>query len=429
MFKKLILLISIFSSGKLFAASDYFDELWQKIVNEHHAIKAIQEKSKGTNEEYKKASRHWLPEIYTGGATYFTNDAGANLFGLLSQKQIGQMDFVPETLNNPSMNHYTKLSLGLDLPLYQGGAGNNYLKLTSYLSEADKIQIRGVRMQLLQEFMGVLENIQMAERYLVYYFEKQKELEKLKSNYQIGQKENLLGYSGKLGMDNLSLKMSSQVDYLKTKQKNFLFALEEMVKSKIDIEEVKKIKLNEKWANLTAKETFKVRAETQMIENQAKAMEVGIDLSKARLRPQVSFFADQSFFRGDRDTADAQTVGISLKWSLFSSENLSTESKALYQFYATKNMHLAKVEEDKIQLEGLNNYDSTLDELIKKAKVSKNILKEQSVVTYKLFKNGLINILQHLEVFNQDLELNAKLLELEGQKLEIQTKKLLYSNN
>ena len=52
-------------------------------------------------------------------------------------------------------------------------------------------------------------------------------LSKLEKSYQLGSKENLLGYSGKLGLKNLNLKIQSLIDSIQAKKVANLKALEE----------------------------------------------------------------------------------------------------------------------------------------------------------------------------------------------------------
>lgn len=428
--KKMLLLIFLnLSMHQVLAEDDYFLELWAKVEMESNAIKAMENKKLSSNEESKKAHRHWYPEVYAGGATFFTNDPGSNMFGLLSQRKISQSDFMPQQLNEPQMNHFTKATLGAELSLYQGGAGSNYEKMANHLEVADQQALISTKKKLLQEFFKIISDIHLISKYQKYYSEKGNELNKLKSNYQIGQKENLLGYSGKLGMDNLHLKIQAADEMLASKKKSLIIALENMTKMKFDHERIAKIDIEKKWKDVFSSSFDSVSDETKVIESQAKAMESATDLAKARLRPQVALFADQSYFKGDRDIADAQTIGLSVKWSLFSSENLSTESKALYNYYAAKNMHLAKAEEDKIKLESLSTFEDSLEQIHKKMMASKELLSEQSQTTYKLFKNGLINILQHLEVLNQDLDLNSKIYDIEENRNGVKIQKIMYLKN
>lgn len=411
------------------AQNGYFFELWDKVETESKALMATKNITMVSEEELKKANRHWLPEVSAWGASYFTNEPGANMFGLLSQRQITQNDFLPQSLNEPGMNHFTKASVGFELPLYQGAAGVNYQRVAENLLAAEKIQSNSVKKRIYKEFIKIISNIKLIDNYLNYFSDKKSELNRLNSNYQIGNKENLLGYSGKLGMENLRLKIQSTEEVFITKKKNLLYALDQMVGDVVDREKLNLIDMTKIWESEKLKQVDEVRDETIVYEYRAKAAEASTELAKARLRPQVSFFADQTYFKGERDLTDSQTVGLSLKWSLFSSENISTESKALYGFYAAKNMHLVKVEEDKIQFSGLVNYESSLDNMTKNMAESKQILAEQSKATQKLFKNGLINILQHLEVFNQEIDLNVKMLELEEKKIDVKADKILFSKN
>lgn len=424
--KKLIGLSAlVFFSTNTFAGN-YFDTLWTKIENQSFAVQAASESYQASSEELKKANRHWIPNIYLGGATYITDDAGTNMFGLLSERAIKSSDFIPEALNRPGMNHFSKLTIGLELPLYEGGAGQGYKKVTEKMSKAEELNANATKSHLQSEYVKMFWGAKIYDQHDEAFSKKLLNLKKLENSYQLGSKENLLGYSGKLGMTNLGFKIQSLIDSVRGKKNSQLNALEELAQETIRRDELRAVDMESSYQALVVKGLVGNKYATDALGEKANAQQESVDLQKARLRPQVALFADQSFFKGDRELSDAKTVGISLRWSLFSKESLNLDNKAVFEAHSAKNAHLAYQQNDKIEFNALIDFEIILEGNLMRAMESKRVLAEQTVVTTRLFKNGMINILQLLEVLNQDVELSKNLLEIEEKLIEIRAKKLMF---
>lgn len=407
-------------------SQSYFDSVWTKIEKQSFALIAASESEKASDEELKRAKRHWLPQVYLGGGSYLTDDAGANMFALLSQRSITNSDFMATSLNDPGMNHYTKLSLGLELALYEGNSGINYKKISERMFNAEKYNALAIKDTLRSEYVKLFWGIQIYDYHEDSFTKNLSSLSKLENSYQLGSKENLLGYSGKLGLKNLNLKIQSLIDSIQAKKVANLKALEELSQGAISNESVRSTNMNEVYQNLLTIAGEGVKNSTESLREKAQAKNESIELQKARLRPQVALFADQTFFKGDREIDEAKTVGISFKWNLFSKENLNLDTKTIYESSAAYNSFLAYQQNDKIEYSSLLDFEKILVESYSKTQESKKLLTEQVVVTTKLFKNGMINILQLLEVLNQEINLNENIVDIEEKLLQVRIKKLIF---
>lgn len=407
-------------------SQSYFDSVWTKIEKQSYALIAASESEKASDEELKKANRHWLPQVYLGGASYMTDDAGANMFALLSQRSITNSDFMAASLNDPGMNHYTKLSLGVELALYEGNAGINYKKISERMFKAEKYNAMAIKDTLRAEYVKMFWGLQIYDKYEETFTNNLSSLSKLEKSYQLGSKENLLGYSGKLGLKNLNLKIQSLIDSIQAKKVANLKALEELSQDAINNDSVRSTNMNEVYLSLLTNAGEGVKNSTESFREKAQAKKESIELQKARLRPQVALFADQTFFKGDREIDEAKTVGISFKWNLFSKENLNLDTKTVYESSAAYNSFLAYQQNDKIEYSSLVDFEKILVESYTKTQESKKLLTEQVDVTTRLFKNGMINILQLLEVLNQEINLNESIVEIEEKLLQVRMKKLIY---
>lgn len=407
-------------------ADTYFEELWRKVEQNSFAIKASGNSHRASLEELKMAKNHWLPNIYLQGSTFITDDPGTNMFALLSQRKITNSDFMPGTLNDPGMNHFSKVGIGFQLPLYQGMAGSNYQKVVNHLMISEERSFEATEKLLFSEYFKMFS---VLKSYLYHEESFQKtlgQLQKLESNYQLGSKDNMLGYSGKLGIKNLILKTQSLLEMVKVKKRSTLNALEEMSGETVLVNNVKESDFEFVYRNLTQKDFLTYRSDTEAFKEKALAQHESVNLQKARFRPQVSLFGEQSLFTGDRETAENKVIGLNVQWNIFSKENMNLDSKSLYQAFAAKNAHLALEQRDVVESKMLEQVDAMLNDTFERSLASKHFLSEQADVTSKLFKNGMINILQFLEVLNQEITLNEKILELEEKRADNRAKKLQF---
>lgn len=419
-------LFILFTSISSANADSYFEELWRKVEQSSFAVKASNDSHKASLEELKMAKNHWLPNVYLQGSTFVTDDPGTNMFALLSQRKITNADFMPGTLNDPGMNHFTKMGVGFQLPLYQGFAGTNYKNLANHLALAEEKSFQATNKMVFSEYFKMFS---LLKSYLYHEESFQKtltQMKKLESSYQLGSRENLLGYSGKLGIKNLILKTQSLLEMVQVKKSSTLNALEELSGEKISVKNVRESDFEYVYRNLTQKDFQYNRSETEAFKEKSLAQSVAVDLHKARFRPQVSLFGEQSFFKGDRDSADSKVIGLNVQWALFSKENINLDSKSLYQSYAANNALLAMEQRDEVERKKIEDVDKLLNESFVRSLESKQFVNEQVSVTSKLFKNGIINILQFLEVLNQEITLNEKILELEEKRAENRAQKLQF---
>ena len=99
-----------------------FSQVWRLIKSGAPALQATQHDLEAAQIGKDRAARHWYPRVFASGRVFSTNDAGTSFIYTLEQRQIGSADFAPSALNQPGSSWFEQGTLGLDLPLFEGGA-------------------------------------------------------------------------------------------------------------------------------------------------------------------------------------------------------------------------------------------------------------------------------------------------------------------
>lgn len=134
-----------------------FNELWKRIEENSSARKSKYLEWKAGEIAKDRSDKHWLPRVYADLRTFQTNDPTLNFMGKLSQRSATDADFstastrtrpgnfldsnnqpyttlnadtmnlfAKDTLNYPGSHQYSRGTLGMDLPLYEGGSGKTF---------------------------------------------------------------------------------------------------------------------------------------------------------------------------------------------------------------------------------------------------------------------------------------------------------------
>jgi hypothetical protein len=239
---KRILFVYLFAS--IAQAKDLqLENLWEKSFSKALAIKASKENTDASKIEKERSEKHWYPQVYATGNSYLTNDPGANMFGLLSQRDIKQADFMPDVLNHPKSSVFTKGTLGINLPLFEGGQKVAVSKAMTSMFDAKKKEEKFVGITFYSEFVKTYAslfalNIQTAELKKV-----KSTLDTLLANYKIGDKSNMLGYSGLLGLKSLGQKLIAISDENSAKSNASTKALRELSGDEIALKFQDKVEL------------------------------------------------------------------------------------------------------------------------------------------------------------------------------------------
>lgn len=421
----------ILISTSVLAGDVQFEKLWSQVSDNALGLKASKEAVSAAQINSERNGKHWYPTIYAQGQSYLTDDPGANLFGIMSQRQIVQTDFTPSKLNEPGTNHFTKGAIGLNFSLYEGGMKDSISKASKFQYESKKNEDQKNKIEFYSE---------VSKNYFsLYALSNQKnELQKVSttidsilSRYQIGNKSNPVGYSGLLGLKSLKNRLTAINDENSAKVKAYSNALMELSNQEqnLKFEQVSNLVTNLNDYLPTAQTEYKETAKIKSFYSNAEAAREIVGAEKSRNLPRVGVFAESYAFNGERDTATGFSTGVYVNWNLFSGNDIGASDEAIHNSHAAKYYAQAMSQKEKIEFDAQTTMEETLLKTLSTLDDSQKLLDEQMNVANNLFKNGMISALQLVEVLSRRVDLINSKTEVELSLVEAKSKKLLLTNN
>lgn len=415
--KKINLLLIVLLSASAYAKEQELDDLIKVTNEKSFAQKAANETMKAAIIEKERSSKHWLPQVYLNGDSYLTNDAGAALFGKLSQRELKNTDFLEEPLNHPDSSIYTKATLGVTVPLYEGGQKVAVNKAMTLMSEAKTNEALAVRTEFYTE---------VVKNYLIgkSLSNEKKDLNSIKSTidsiisrYHIGSKSNQLGYSGLLGLKSLKNRITSLLDENGAKYTATDKALTELsgTQTTFKFPEGSTLKSLLKEYLTYSENKYVPSNKVQSYFLNAKGAKELVAAEKSRNLPRIGLFGEGYVFNGDRATDNGYSTGIYLKWNLFSGNDYGAAREAIHKSYAAEYFAQASLQKESIEYDGLKDALDAVTRSLILVGESENFLEEQTRISHNLFKNGLINALQYVEVLSRRVDLIKSKSEAENQ--------------
>lgn len=397
-----------------------FDELWKELFHKSFHQEAIGQEKVASELSLERAKRHWLPRAYVTGQWFSTNDPTQVFFNHLGQRSIEQADFIPSDLNRPGRKNFSAASLGLDLPLYEGGMKLSQTSMFESLVKASAMEMKAKK---TEEYAELGRQFGMALLYTqnaVLLNNLKKKLEGIIANYQVGSQSNPVGYSGLLGLKGVSNRIEGMLSEYELKSMN----AKKWIAKKTETDEnwTPDIKENlndflssnfthtssSAYSSLILAQKFKV----ETLDDQK-------EMEKARFLPRVGLFAQNSLYDGDRDSANAQTYGVYFMWDLFNSDSYGRLGEANAKAMAGKAKLEAYKQDEKIMLDQLLDSKVTLQKNLVLLRDSDRLLEEQTQNATKLFRSGMLSALQLSEVINRRVDLIENKNKAENQYLEV----------
>ncbi len=419
--KKMYMPLLILISGQVFSGEKELDELIKFSQENSLAQKSASEATSAAILEKERSSKHWLPQVYLSGQSFLTNDPGTSLFGKMSQREIKNSDFLSDSLNHPDSAVYTKAAIGVNLPLYEGGQKIALNKAMSFMSEAKVFEEKGIQNEFYTE---VVKNYLLGKNLHTEKNELSKisaTIDSIISRYQVGSKENQLGYSGLLGLKSLKNKIAGLMEQNQSKKAAFEKSLTELsgLNSPLDFSE------NSTLANLLkeylsySENNYVASYKVQSLFQNAKSANEFIDAEKSRNLPRVGLFGEGYAFNGNRALGKGFTTGVYFNWNLFSGNDYGADLEAIHKSKAAQYYAEAGQQKEKIEYVGLKNSLGAISSSLKLLEESEKYLEEQTKISHNLFKNGLINVLQYVEVLSRRVDLIKSKSEAETQLIEV----------
>lgn len=384
-----------------------FKEVWAKIHAKAPDLVAAQNDWQAAEINRSRLSRHWYPRVFAEGKAYSTNDPALNFMSLLGQRRIGTSDFAPLALNQPGSHFYQRGTLGLDLPLYEGG---------SKQAAAESAKMNAEAMRYGKDAAELKRYVDAASAYasLLVWEDQKKALSNLLSNiddtlsrYQIGSKGNPVGYSGLLGLKNLKNRLEGLLAENRAKR----FEKSEWLRvssgdlpgnwtpSETDIRS-----FIERYLSRTPVADSASLSE-RMYRASAEAIEKSKSAETARFLPKVGLFGTGDLYSGNRNTATSYTAGAYLQWDLFSAPNAGAVRQVEHQAAAAQARAEAEGQRSNWIRTSSTQAIASLDQNLKLMDESMKLLEEQTTTARGLFRNGSISALQLVEVLARRADL------------------------
>lgn len=396
-----------------------FEDVWIRFQAHSQELIALGHEREASETALNRAELHWLPKVSLMGQWMDTNDSGPVLFNQLGQRSMGQTDFVPSQLNHPGRQQFLTGTLGVDLPLYEGGMKMGQLSIQKALLGSRKKMIQAKQTEQFSELAAKYGSIIIYQHNLIALQNLKKELSKIIANYQVGSKANPLGHSGLLGLKGLSNRMEGLVLLYEHKLRDHKEWI--LTKAGIDgnwnpsetslhdyvsrhLEEIS----NNDFSSIVASQ-----------ELMASTLDLTPKVEQARYLPKLGLFAQNQLYSGDRSTENAQSFGIYLKWELFSSDSYNRTDEARSQARAASARIKSMKQDETLLRKKLLDSQSTLSSGLGLLKTNSDLLNEQAQTSMKLFKAGLMNALQLTEVINRRVDVVEQKNEAELQYLEV----------
>ena len=347
-----------------------------------------------------RASRHWYPQVFVSGRLFSTTDPGASFMYQLQQRKIDAGDFLPSSLNQPGINTFGQASIGIDFPLYEGGA-----KLAAHRAMSSEAESKDweYRAQSLRSYAQVASDYAS----LLVLLEQRTQLLDLRNNvngilekYSIGSKSNPVGYSGLLGLKNLLNRIEGVLSENEVRRTSRVSSVRTLVGQLPDVWRPKNERARA-FLDSALVDSNQIPAAVEASRRGADSASFAIQGERSRLLPRVGIFSKADLYQGGRATAMSATSGAYLQWNLFSAPQVAAVDQASQVALGSqKRAEALQIQMDNDAKAARSGIQATLKGL-SLLDESAGLLEEQTRIAKDLFREGSINALQLVEVLNR----------------------------
>ncbi|TGL69445.1 TolC family protein [Leptospira kmetyi] len=454
-------LISSFS-GEVFAENVLeFSEVWEKIRVESATLQTKASEVK-TNEIVKnRSSKHWLPKIYADARAFRTDDPTLNFMGKLGQRSANASDFSTEslryqpsnfldssnqpyngvnpnnanlfakdTLNHPGNNSYSKGTLGIELPLFEGGGKVAAHTIREKRFHAVLSEDKYIRILEYSKAALSYQSIVLAEENLARIENLSEQIRNFLNRYRIGNRSNPVGFSGQLALQSLQLLLNvskKEFESLKKSAEENLFlgapGLDENFRPKINT----LFSFADRYLPIPKEKDSLHTPLSEAYRFQSEEAQEGIEAEKAKFLPKIAAYAETYAYNGARNQANSYNAGVYLQMNLLDPSDLGAldEAKAKAETAKKKSKEIRKNEENRFKI--LVSREKIIFDNLNSIYESMRLQEEQLQVSQKLFRNGTIQAPQMAESFSAMANLLKLKSSSELEYLKIRSELSLYS--
>jgi len=403
-------------------------QILKEILANSNSKKASEYLVEESIEREKSTEKHWLPSLYVDASAFQTNDPARSFTGNLYQRAIRQSDFDPNTINATRTNQYVRTTVGVNLPIYQGGAGQANAKLARNNSIVQKYQLKQTE---LEQYAYATANYIA----LVSLKEQKIKLQKIASNinnilksYALRDQKNQIGYSGYLILEASHNKTKSFIIDNEEKTRALYTRLNAMGFVSANDWQVQDLAI-ENYLNKYLKTSSQTNVDNNFsYANSALKAEVDVsknhaEIENAKNLPQLNLFAENYVFNGDRATRNGYSAGVNLRWNFYDPLNFNNHKITSNSVKASRHEYLAHQQQEKSEIEFLEGQIKALNEAVVLGSRNDELMFKNVALSQDLFKNGAINasnlsdaIMKYLDNFVYLANAQMQLIDLHAKK-------------
>ena len=430
--KLAVILLLIYSSGSFAEENNVvtFNEVWASALKNSSSLKAAKYEAKSAEIAGGRAGRHWFPRVFAQDRAFVTNDPAQVFMMNLGQRSIAQTDFMPDTLNNPGTEKFNVGTIGVDMPVYEGGSASLGARAMKEIAEAKLLEQELVRTKVYTGLARTYGAVLVASEKNSRILSLQQSISKILSRYQIGSRQNPVGYAGLLALKAVSKKTEILKATNDAKTASMKKYIEEQTQISISGKEFSGtfFEYTDVYLpriNVSSSSSFMLKG----LEKAAEAQKYMSEAEKARFLPRLGLFTEANLYSGSRDTDTSYNAGFYLRMNIFSATDYGALDQAKFTSMAAK----ARADEEKVrgesELAGFITMHNTLESNIKLMNESMKIMDEQLASSLTLFGNGTITSLQLSDVYSNKADLIEALSRAEEEFLNTRAGMLFYADS
>lgn len=394
----------VFASA-LSAEEISFQEIWSRVRTEGRTHAASLDLRASTIAR-ERADRHLYPRVYLDARGFGSNDPTQSFMALLAQRSAKLSDFLPARLNSPGQTSLGKASIGVDLPLYEGGAKSAMAKVQENIETSRKEDLAFTTREEFAAALSLYGALIILEDAEARLGTLEAQMNEILARYQLGNAGNPVGYSGLLGMRALKNRVSGlkiQTASRKEAARNTLEAMSAgLPPGWTHTRSALQSLLSSQFGELEEKS---VSHRTRSLEAAVRMKENMIDVETSRFLPRAGLFSEASGFAGQRKSASSYNVGVYVTMNLFSAQDIGARTQASLESEAlaarARDLRLREEAEGR----SLRSALASLEKSMALLEESEGLLNEQTRSTRELFRSGAINLMQYVEVLSRRADL------------------------
>ncbi len=407
-----------------------FPAVFEAIRQGSAALDAAARDAEAAALEADRRARHWMPRLYAEARGYQTNDALGVFGAKLSERAATAEDLSvpapalsldaiqsptatlrPDNLNHPASYAHARGAVGIDAPLYEGGAPQ---------AQAEAARHAGLARDFERRFIEASEYAYTARAYgaLAALARERERLSQLRAQtarllgaYQVGLRANPVGYAGWLGLRTLTNRLDAELLRNAAETRGLQEYFRESAPA-----------LPSEWRpESRSAEEFAARflkadpAHGELPSYRVLAMRAAADsfdqlpaAERARFLPTAGLFAEANLHTGERATATSYYMGFYVRMSLFSAQDYGAVDQAELTAAAARARALDAERRERAERAGLVERIRALETGLQLLESSAGLLAEQSATALRLYQSGAAPATQLADALNRRADLTVQ---------------------